>query len=79
MLDVQALQNIAAFSGLQKLVLADCSAVTTGGLDQLSGLTGLTHLALLRLARVGHMGLTLVQTLTCLTYLAFTGSSKVLP
>lgn len=58
-------------------MLADCSAVTTGGLDQLRGLTGLTHLALLRLARVGHVSLHLLQSLTCLTYLAFTSCSKV--
>ncbi|KAL3149078.1 hypothetical protein ABBQ32_001921 [Trebouxia sp. C0010 RCD-2024] len=73
----QALQSIAAFKGLQKLVLADCSAVTTGGLQQLSGLIGLHHLALLRCPRVGDRGMTLLHCLTCLTYLALTGCTKV--
>ena len=73
----QALQSIAEFKGLQRLVLADCSAVTTGGLEQLSGLVGLQHLALLRCPRVGDKGMTLLHCLTCLTYLALTGCSKV--
>lgn len=58
-------------------MLADCSAVTTGGLEQLSGLVGLHHLALLRCPRVGDKGMTLLHCLTSLTYLALTGCCKV--
>ena len=74
---LQALQSIAEFGSLQRLVLADCSAVTTGGLEQLSGLVGLRHLALLRCPRVGDKGMTLLHCLTSLTFLALTGCSKV--
>ncbi|DBB09271.1 TPA: hypothetical protein ACH3X3_007853 [Trebouxia sp. C0006] len=73
----QALQSIAEFRGLRQLVLADCSAVTTGGLEQLSGLQGLHSLALLRCPRVGDKGMTVLHSLTCLTYLALTGCTKV--
>jgi len=59
-------------------VLADCSAVTTGGLEQLSGLVGLHYLALLRCPRVGDKGMTVLHSLTCLTYLALTGCTKVM-
>ena len=74
---LQALQSIADLRCLQQLVLADCSAVTTGGLEQLSGLVGLHHLALLRCPRVGDQGMTVLRCLTRLTYLALTGCSKV--
>ena len=74
---LQALQSIAELRCLQQLVLADCSAVTTGGLEQLSGLVGLHHLALLRCPRVGDQGMTLLRCLTRLTHLALTGCSKV--
>ena len=74
---LQALQSIAEFQGLRQLVLADCSAVTTGGLEQLSGLVGLHYLALLRCPRVGDKGMTVLHSLTCLTYLALTGCTKV--
>ncbi|DBA97456.1 TPA: hypothetical protein ACH3X1_015172 [Trebouxia sp. C0004] len=73
----QALQSIAEFRGLRQLVLADCSAVTTGGLQQLSGLVGLHYLALLRCPRVGDTGMTVLHSLTCLTFLALTGCTKV--
>lgn len=63
--------------GLQSLVLADCSAITTGGLQQLSALTGLRHLALVRCPRVGDRGMSLLHSLICLTYLALTGCTKV--
>lgn len=75
---LQALQSIAEFRGLRQLVLADCSAVTTGGLEQLSGLQGLHSLALLRCPRVGDKGMTVLHSLTCLTYLALTGCTKVM-
>jgi len=75
---LQALQSIAEFRGLRQLVLADCSAVTTGGLEQLSGLQGLHSLALLRCPRVGDKGMTVLHSLTCLTYLALTGCTKVI-
>jgi len=75
---LQALQSIAEFKGLRQLVLADCSAVTTGGLEQLSGLVGLQYLALLRCPRVGDKGMTMLKSLTCLTYLALTGCTKVM-
>lgn len=75
--DLQALQSIAAFKSLQQLVLADCSAITTGGLQQLSALTGLCHLALVRCPRVGDRGMTLLHALTCLSYLALNGCTKV--
>ena len=75
--NLQALQSVAAFKSLHKLVLADCSAITTGGLQQLSALTGLQHLALVRCPRVGDRGMTLLRCLTCLTYLALTGCNKV--
>jgi len=52
--------------------------VTTGGLEQLSGLVGLHYLALLRCPRVGDKGMTVLHSLTCLTYLALTGCTKVM-
>lgn len=73
----QALHCITEFKELTTLVLSDCSAVTTAGLQVFSSLVALRRLTVNNCPRVGDNGMQVLRHLPQLTHLNLCGCIKV--